>query len=101
MNEQTITQLIKLLLEGDELSQRFRNKILFALDPNVRSVHYDLSDMEDMIDRANEIEGLEIYSKDNAMEALEAMVDNYDPEYGINYYTYDHFIEHYCSKEEE
>ena len=101
MNEQAVTQLIKLLLEGSELSQRFRNRILLALDPEICSVHYELSEMEDMIDRANEIQGEEIYSKDNAMEALEAMVDNYDPECGINYYTYDHFIEHYCLKEEE
>ncbi len=100
MNDKQVRELIKFLISDEELSPAFRRKINIALDPDVYSVHYSVDDMEEMIDRRNEIEGETLYDHTNAREALKAMVENADNEYGITYYTFDHYIDEYCLVED-
>ena len=103
MDDQLFAELIKSLMKDNpDLSYRFVRKLDQALDDNYVAVWWSTHDLEQ---RATEIEKHEgddvvLYDRSKFKDALDALIDDHDCNWGINWDSLDHVLESYCRLEE-
>ena len=96
MNDQAITKLIKVLLDGSDVSYRLKRDVLNALDPDNVSILWHVSDVEHIA--AMEEEGNEkpigsIYDRSRFRELLEDVCGC--SEYGVTVETIEQALDWY------
>ena len=95
MDDKSITALIERLLDGnEEVSYRLKTKLLDALKPNYHPVIWANEDMSRIVTDL-ENDGYKV-NRDHIPYAMEQMMDNHDPEYGVNWETLVEYALEYC-----
>ena len=88
MNDQAITSLIKVLLNGSDASYRLKRKIHHALDPDYVSILWHVSEVEHIAAMDEEGKGEpigSIYDRSRFRELLEDVCEG--SEYGVTVET--------------
>ena len=96
MNDQAITKLIKVLLDGSDASFRLKREVQHALDPDNVAIWWSVSDVEHIA--ATEEEAYEkpigsTYDRSQFRDLLEDVCEN--SEYGVTVETVEHALEYY------
>ena len=104
MDDQLFAELIKSLMKDNpDLSHRFKRRLEYALDKNYIPVWWSTHDLEQRATEAEEQEGegVILYDRSKFREALDAMIDDHDCNWGISWDSVDSVLESYCYLEEK
>ena len=101
MNDETIKQLIRLLMKDSNISYRLRENLYKALGKDTFLISWCVDDMMEVIKDMNELSRdigePEGYSTDRdvARRAMEVMFENHDCEIGISWQTFQVYAARY------
>ncbi len=99
MDDKSITALIERLLDGnEEITYQFKRKLLNALNPNYYPIIWSWEDMERIVTDI-ENDGHKV-NRDSISYAMEQMIYNHDPEFGITWETLSEYAYEYCVVED-
>ena len=88
MNDQAITNLIKVLLDGSDVSYRLKRQVLNALDPDNVAIWWSVHDVEQIAANAEEDYGEPIGSMYDRSQFRDMLVDCCEnSEYGVTVET--------------
>jgi len=96
MNDQAITNLIKVLLNGSDASYRLKRQITNALDPDNVAIWWHVSDVEHIAAKEEEAYGEavgSIYDRSQFHDLLEDVCGN--SEYGVTVETIEDTLNYY------
>tara|TARA_R100000008_G_scaffold59819_1_gene37474 strand:- start:497 stop:802 length:306 start_codon:yes stop_codon:yes gene_type:complete len=95
MNDQAITKLIKILLDGSNVSYRLRKKLRLALDPDEVAIWWSVSDVEHIAANEEEAYGVPIGSRYDRSQFLDLLEDCCaHSEYGVTTETIQDALEY-------
>lgn len=99
MDDKSITALIERLLDGnEEVSYSLKTKLRDALNPNYHPVIWANGDMGRIVTDL-ENDGYKV-DRDSISYAMEQMIYNHDPEFGITWETLSEYAYEYCVVED-
>ena len=96
MNDQAITKLINILLDGSNASSRLKRYVRHALDPEHVAIWWHVSDVEHIAAMEEEAYGKPVgsmYDRSQFRDLLEDVCEN--SEYGVTVETVEHALEYY------
>ena len=94
MNDQAITKLIKVLLDGSDTSYRLKREVLHALDPDNVAIWWSVHDVEHIAAADEDCQGHpvgSIYDRSQFRDLLEDVCGN--SEYGVTVETIEYALE--------
>ena len=97
MNDQAITKLIKILLDGSNASYRLKRDVLHALDPDNVSILWHVDDVEHIAacsEEANDWPVGSIYDRTRFRELLEDVCES-ACEFGVTVHTIEDHLDYY------
>ena len=95
MNDQAITKLIKILLDGSNASYRLKREVLHALDPDNVAIWWSVSDVEHIAANEEESHGVPIGSRYDRSQFLDMLEDCCaHSEYGVTTETIQDALEY-------
>tara|TARA_B100000131_G_C17696530_1_gene442896 strand:- start:19 stop:324 length:306 start_codon:yes stop_codon:yes gene_type:complete len=97
MNDETIIELMKVLLK--DATPSLRHRLANALDTNMEPVWWSVEDFEHIAVQQEEYHEVPIgtkYDRSRFKECLQDMVHNADCEHGINWYTIEQYLDADC-----
>lgn len=103
MNDHLFAELIKSLIKDNpDLSWKFKRHLSWALDDNCALICWSTHDLEQRATEVEEHQGDDVilYDRSKFKEALDALIDDHDCNWGINWETLDQYLEAYCRLEE-
>ena len=102
MDDQLFAALItSLIKDAPDLSWRFKRKLEQALDDNYVAVWWSTHDLEQKATEVEEHEGEDVilYDRSKFKDALDALIDDHDCNWGITWDTLDSVLESMCRLE--
>jgi len=96
MNDQAITNLIKVLLNGSDASYRLKREVLNALNPDNVAIWWSVHDVEHIAALDEEAHDEPVGSRHDRSQFRDMLVDVCGcSEYGVTVETVEHALEDY------